>query len=69
MTDKRKPITRRYADGYLVHCPQCGSLLITMYVGEAIVHCGICGTDKKVIVKNGRVTVFELDSARDASGM
>lgn len=47
MIDKMKPVTRRYSDGYLVHCPQCGSLLMIMYGGEAIVHCGICGTDRR----------------------
>lgn len=69
MIDKMKPVTRRYSDGCLVHCPQCGSLLMIMYGGEAIVHCGTCGTDKKAIVKGGRVTVFELDNAKGASGM
>lgn len=69
MVDKMKPITRRYANGCLVHCPQCGSLLMIMYGGEAIVHCSVCGTNKKAIVKSGRVTVYELDNAKDASGM
>lgn len=50
---------------YRVHCPQCGSFLMVFFRGEAIIHCDVCGKNKKAIIRGGRVTVFELADAEE----
>ena len=47
--------------GYFVHCPQCGQFLMVLSKGEAIIHCPKCGTDKKAVIRGGRITIYELD--------
>ena len=28
--------------------------------GEAVIHCPQCGTDKKAVIRGGRITIYEL---------
>lgn len=72
---KMKPAIQKGSKGYLVHCPQCGQFLMVLSKGEAVIHCPQCGTDKKAIIRGGRITIFELseipgteDSKRGLSG-
>ena len=72
---KMKPAIQKGSKGYLVHCPQCGQFLMVLSKGEAVIHCTQCGTDKKAIIRGGRITIFELseipgteDSKRGLSG-
>lgn len=45
-------------------CPQCGGFLAVLHDGgDVIVQCSKCGTYKKVVVRKGRVTTYELDEA------
>ena len=57
---KMRPILQKSNKGFLVHCPQCGNLLMILSKGEAVIHCEECDRDKKAIIRGGRVTVFEL---------
>lgn len=50
---------------YRVHCPQCGSFLMVLSRGEAVVYCGVCRKNKKAIIRGVRVTVFELADAEE----
>ena len=75
MMVKMKPAIQKGSKGYLVHCPQCGQFLMVLSKGEAVIHCTQCGTDKKAIIRGGRITIFELseipgteDSKRGLSG-
>ncbi len=75
MMVKMKPAIQKGSKGYLVHCPQCGQFLMVLSKGEAVIHCPQCGTDKKAIIRGGRITIFELseipgteDSKRGLSG-
>ena len=53
---------------YRVHSPQCGSFLMALSRGEAVVYCGVCRKNKKAIIRGGRVTVFELAEAVENCG-
>ncbi|MGN1383591.1 MAG: hypothetical protein ACI4W2_12335 [Eubacterium sp.] len=75
MMVKMKPAIQKGSKGYLVHCPQCGQFLMVLSKGEAVIHCPQCGTNKKAIIRGGRITIFELseipgteDSKRGLSG-
>ena len=75
MMVKMKPAIQKGSKGYLVHCPQCGQFLMVLSKGEAVIHCPQCGTDKKAIIRGGRITIFELselpgaeDSKKGLSG-
>jgi ribosomal protein S27E len=75
MMVKMKPAIQKSSKGYLVHCPQCGQFLMVLSKGEAVIHCPQCGTDKKAIIRGGRITIFELselpgaeDSKKSLSG-
>ena len=75
MMVKMKPAIQKSSKGYLEHCPQCGQFLMVLSKGEAVIHCPQCGTDKKAIIRGGRITIFELselpgaeDSKKSLSG-
>lgn len=75
MMVKMKPAIQKGSKGYLVHCPQCGQFLMVLSKGEAVIHCPQCGTNKKAIIRGGRITIFELselpgveDSKKGLSG-
>ena len=75
MMMKMKPAMQKESKGYLVHCPQCGQFLMVLSKGEAVIHCPQCGTNKKAIIRGGRITIFELselpgaeDSKKGLSG-
>ena len=50
---------------YLVHCPQCGSFLMVLSRGEAVIYCSVCKRNKKAIIRGGRVTVFEMQDSEE----
>lgn len=62
---KMKPAIQKSSKGYLVHCPQCGQFLMVLSKGEAVIHCPQCGTNKKAIIRGGRITIFELSEIPD----
>ena len=62
---KMKPAIQKGSKGYLVHCPQCGQFLMVLSKGEAVIHCPQCGTNKKAIIRGGRITIFELSEIPD----
>lgn len=65
MMVKMKPAIQKGSKGYLVHCPQCGQFLMVLSKGEAVIHCPQCGTNKKAIIRGGRITIFELSEIPD----
>ena len=67
MMMKMKPAMQKESKGYLVHCPpQCGQFLMVLSKGEAVIHCPQCGTDKKAVIRGGRITIYELTGRSEA---
>ena len=60
MMMKMKSVMQKGSKGYRVHFPQCGQFLMVLSKGEAVIHCPQCGTDKKAVIRGGRITIYEL---------
>ena len=66
MMMKMKPAMKKGNKGYFVHCPQCGQFLMVLSKEEAVIHCPQCGTDKKAVIRGGRITIYELAGRPEA---